>query len=279
MRLSRHEATILQVLTLSIAFVTVACIFYSIEAVWPAQKSKPIWRRDGWLDLGYWFMTSLVSKSISKAAVIVTIGILLLVMGRRLSPESVMVVSPLLAGQPTWMIALEMLFFGDLIAYWQHRAFHNGRLWPFHAIHHSSRELDWLSSVRLHPLNVVIGRSLQVIPFVLLGFPLGLLAAYVPFLTFYAIFIHANVGWSFGPLRYIIATPRFHRWHHTSEAEGLDKNFAGMFPIWDIVFGTFYMPEGKVPTQFGVHGEEIPEGFIGQMVYPFKRQGELTKAS
>jgi len=267
-----------QVLKLSIAFVIVACIFYSIEAICPAQKSKPVWRRDSWLDLGYWFMTSLVSKAIAKGAVIVTIGIILLAMGRKLSPESVMVVSPLLAGQPTWMLAFEMLLFGDLIAYWQHRAFHTGRLWPFHAIHHSSRELDWLSSVRLHPVNEMIGRSLQVIPFVILGFPLGLLAAYVPFLTSYALLVHANVNWSFGPLRFVIATPLFHRWHHTSESEGLDKNFAGMFPIWDILFGTFYMPEGKVPTEFGVHGEVIPENFIGQMLYPFKRQGELNKA-
>src|SRR5262249_2309421 len=136
-------------------------------------------------------------------------------------------------------------------------------------------ELDWLSSVRLHPFNEMIGRSLQVIPFVLLGFPLGLLAAYAPFLTFYAVLIHANVNWSFGPLRYVIATPLFHRWHHTSETEGLDKNFAGFFPIWDIMFGTFYMPKGRVPVVFGVHGEEIPEGFIAQMIYPFKRQREL----
>jgi len=109
---------------------------------------------------------------------VMTIGILLIAMGRKLSPASVLVASPLLAGQPTWLMAIEMLVFGDLIAYWLHRAFHGGRLWPFHAIHHSSHELDWLSSVRLHPFNEVIGRSLQVIPFVLLGFPLGLLAVF-----------------------------------------------------------------------------------------------------
>jgi len=91
------------------------------------------------------------------------------------------------------------------------------------------------------------------------------------------LFIHANVNWSFGPLRYVIATPLFHRWHHTSESEGLDKNFAGMLPIWDMLFGTFYMPKGKVPTEFGVYGEAIPEDFIGQMLYPFKRQKERSK--
>jgi sterol desaturase/sphingolipid hydroxylase (fatty acid hydroxylase superfamily) len=193
-------------------------------------------------------------------------------MGRKLSPESLTIVSPLIANQPQWMLILEMLVFGDLIAYWSHRAFHSGRLWPFHAVHHSSRELDWLSSVRLHPVNEMLGRSLQVIPFVLLGFPITLLVAYVPFLTFYALLEHANINWSFGPLRYVISTPLFHRWHHTSESEGLDKNFAGLFPFWDMLFGTFYMPDGQVPSEFGVHGQKFPETFVGQMIYPFASQ-------
>ena len=68
-----------------------------------------------------------------------------------------------------------------------------------------------------------------------------MVAAYVPFLTVYALFLHANVGWSFGPLRYFIASPTFHRWHHTTQAEGLDTKFAGLFPFWDLLFGTFHM--------------------------------------
>ena len=43
----------------------------------------------------------------------------------------------------------------------------------------------------------------------------GSVSAYAPFLTFYAIFVHASVNWDFGPLRYVVATPVFHRWHHS----------------------------------------------------------------
>ena len=56
-------------------------------------------------------------------------------------------------------------------------------------------------------------------------------------LSFYAIFVHANVPWSFGPLRYVIATPAFHRWHHAAEEQGLNHNFAGLFPLFDLLFG------------------------------------------
>ena len=79
------------------------------------------------------------------------------------------------------------------------------------------------------------------------------------------------MSWTFGPLRYALASPGFHRWHHTSQEEGLDKNFAGLFPFIDLLFGTFYMPVGRRPERFGVLNEEVPEGLLGQLAYPFRR--------
>jgi sterol desaturase/sphingolipid hydroxylase (fatty acid hydroxylase superfamily) len=152
-----------------------------------------------------------------------------------------------------------------------HRLFHRPRLWPFHAVHHSSTEVDWLSAVRLHPVNDVLARIVQAAP-ILLGFPATVLAVYVPFISFYAILLHANVSWTFGPLRYVLASPTFHRWHHTTEREGLDKNFAGFLPLWDMLFGTFYMPPGKQPQLFGVLHNDVPQDLIGQLLYPFRSQ-------
>lgn len=172
-----------------------------------------------------------------------------------------------------WLIALEMLVAGDFIGYGTHRAFHGRALWKFHAVHHSSEELDWLSSVRLHPVNDVLSRMTQVMVLMLLGFPLMALAAYVPFLSLYAIMLHANVNWDFGPLRRVVASPRFHRWHHTSEEAGRDRNFAGLLPVWDVIFGTYYMPAGETPERFGVAEGDVPQSFLGQMMYPFRRSG------
>jgi sterol desaturase/sphingolipid hydroxylase (fatty acid hydroxylase superfamily) len=137
-------------------------------------------------------------------------------------------------------------------------------------VHHSSQDLDWLSSVRVHPVNDMIARILQAVPIVALGFNVAAVAAFAAVVPIYAITLHANLNWTYGPFRYVIASPAFHRWHHTSADEGRDKNFAGFFPIWDLLFGTFYMPKGEQPRVFGVD-DAIPRGLLGQLIYPFRR--------
>ena len=131
-----------------------------------------------------------------------------------------------------------------------HRFFHGQRFWCFHAVHHASIDLDWLSSVRVHPVNDAIMRLAAAVPLLLTGCPTSARVGIAPLLTLLAILVHADVDWDWGPLRSVIASPLFHRWHHTSEEEGLDKNFAGLLPAWDIMFGTYYMPKGKVPEMF-----------------------------
>ena len=176
-----------------------------------------------------------------------------------------------LSSWPGGLQALAMVVIGDFIGYWTHRAFHAGWPWRVHAVHHSSARLDWLAAARVHPLNELGSRLPAAI--VLLGFgfsPLAV-AAYQPFLTLYAVFLHANVRWNLGPLRNVIATPAFHRWHHTSQSEGRDRNFAGLLPVWDRLFGTYYLPEGHGPEIFGVDGPPLPTGWLEQLVYPFRR--------
>ena len=97
-----------------------------------------------------------------------------------------------------------LLLVGDLLAYWSHRLFHGSWLWPFHAVHHSSTAVDWLSSMRLHPVNDIVTRLLQVVPLYWMGFSGAALAGFVPFLTFYTLVLHANVTWTYQstPLRH-----------------------------------------------------------------------------
>jgi fatty acid hydroxylase family protein len=79
--------------------------------------------------------------------------------------------------------------------------------------------------------------------------PSKLFHGIAPVLTVMAILVHANLDWDWGPLRALLASPRFHRRHHTDEANARDKNFAGLRPIWDILFGTYYMPRNRLPDQ------------------------------
>jgi sterol desaturase/sphingolipid hydroxylase (fatty acid hydroxylase superfamily) len=266
----------MQVIATLVALPVLALLFWAVESSWPARAQKR-WRSDTPTDLAYWFLTPLVTKAISRAAVVVAVVALALAAGVRPDGESIRAFAAqgrgsLAQRQPVWLQALEVVLIGDLVGYWVHRLFHGGALWRIHAVHHSSERLDWLSSVRLHPLNDVGSRLAQAVPLFALGFDGTVLAAYVPFLSLYAILLHANVSWDFGPLRCVLASPRFHQWHHTSEAEGLDTNFAGFFPFWDALFGTLYLPRDREPQAFGLANETVPDGVIGQLAYPFRRR-------
>ena len=85
-------------------------------------------------------------------------------------------------------------------------------------------------------------------------------------------FIHANVRWEFRPLRRLIATPAFHHWHHSADREAVDRNFAVHTPIWDILFGTYYLPD-RWPTAYGLSGRrDVPTRWVTQLLYPLRKQ-------
>jgi sterol desaturase/sphingolipid hydroxylase (fatty acid hydroxylase superfamily) len=265
---------------LLVGLLALGLVFSLIERRWPGVRGQRVWRQGMVTDLGYWFFTPLATRAIARLSLVAAVVLLAAAAGVPLDKEHITAMAQgsgrLVQRQPRWLQVLEVLLLGDLIAYWAHRLFHARALWPFHAVHHSSREVDWLSSVRLHPVNDVLTRLAQSLPLLLLGFPPNILVAYVPFLTLYALFLHANVSWDFGPLRVVLASPAFHRWHHTTEAEGLDKNFAGLFPFLDLLFGTLYLPQGRSPQRFGILGDQVPPRLWSQLAYPFRRRAGVS---
>lgn len=262
---------------LSIAFVVLLLVFRVIEMARPRERRLKTLRRGFLTDATYWLFTPFVTKAITRACVIaVAIPVALIIYGtldrdlleRGFGPA---------ARLPLWMQAVAILVIGDCVGYWMHRAFHGRRLWKFHAVHHSSVDLDWLSAVRLHPVNDALMRVAGALPVLSLGFAPLALAGVAPVLTLMAILLHANVDWDWGPLRSVIVSPRFHRWHHTDEAIARDKNFAGFLPLWDIVFGTYYMPKGARPTSFGTT-TEVPSSLLGQLMFPFQRSPHSSRS-
>jgi sterol desaturase/sphingolipid hydroxylase (fatty acid hydroxylase superfamily) len=180
------------------------------------------------------------------------------------------------AAQPLWLQFVQVLLAVDFATYWVHRAFHRVPwLWNFHAIHHSSRELDWLAGSRMHLVDVLVTRAAAFLPVFVLGFAPPALYAYLVFVSLQAVYIHANVRWRWPYLRWVIATPEYHHWHHTSDEEGIDKNFAGCLPLWDLVFGTAHLPR-HWPKNYGTVKFQPPESYLGQLAYPFRRHGART---
>ncbi len=254
-----------EIIGFALGTAVLALLFWLMEALWPEDRTQPKWRRDSLTDLTYWFFDNYVTRILAGIVVVVAIG----VTARFVPRLSVGMV----AAQPGWLQVLEILLLGDLIGYWVHRAFHSwSGLWPFHAVHHSPTKLDWLAAARLHPINSFADKVAVILPFYFLGFSGNVLAAYAPFLAIYPIVLHANVRWNFGPFRYLLASPAFHRWHHSSDLQALNKNFSGLFPFVDVIFGTAYFPRYGHPQRYGLHNEQMPAGILPQLAYPFKRK-------
>lgn len=249
--------------------VIAAVVLTPAERLAPAN-AQPLVRRKGlWLDIAYWFTTPLLTRCITGAVLGAALYAVALVIGFDNIPKDVLRTGfgPI-SRQPAWLQCIEVLIIADFVDYWSHRMFHKGPLWRVHAIHHSPEEMNWISSSRVHPLNDLVTRSCQLLPIVVLGFSGAAVLAVVPLISFYVMFLHSNVRWDFGPLRWVFVSPAYHRWHHTSEDEGIDKNFAGIFPIWDLVFGTAYFPH-HLPTRYGLKGYRIPESMWAHMAFPF----------
>jgi sterol desaturase/sphingolipid hydroxylase (fatty acid hydroxylase superfamily) len=157
---------------------------------------------------------------------------------------------------------------GDFVAYWKHRLLHTRLLWPFHAAHHSSTEVDWLSNERVHPVESAINAILQVGTLVLLGFAPVAIGLAVTIRQTYSAFTHANVRLSFGRLGWLFVSPHHHRWHHSDDPAMAGRNFANMLAVLDLLGGTWRVPE-RQPESFGIRGEKAAEGFVRQMVAPF----------
>ncbi len=252
-------------------------VFYFIERIMGARR-RPGFFRPGMLTDAAYFFTIGLFKQASRVLLFAPLIILVVAgvtTGEELKAHRYHGFGPV-AAQPVWLQAIEIYLLADFLDYWLHRLFHTGAWWPFHAVHHSSEHLDWLSAVRVHPVNEAVNKTAPAVPLLFLGFDPTVTAGVAGFLTFYAIFLHADVDWDFGPLRSVIATPVFHRWHHSKDPAAIDKNFAGLLPLWDILFGTYYMPMDRLPQDFG-STEPVPKGYFGQLWHPFagwfKRKG------
>jgi lathosterol oxidase len=127
-------------------------------------------------------------------------------------------------------------------------------------------------------VDVVITRAVSFVPLFVMGFSELAILSYAIWVSFQAVWLHANFRPRVGWLSRWIATPEFHHWHHSAEPEAIDRNFAVHLPVIDRVFGTAHMP-GRWPAAYGIEGNPVPEGWLAQLVYPFRRSGVAVASS
>ncbi len=241
--------------------------FALLVRLMPCNPGMYWWKdlRGAATDFMYWFIVPLFLR-VARTAMLM-VGIRLLFSGREPQFWLVKIL-------PLWLQCVAILLIQDVLLYGIHRIFHTRFAWKVHAIHHSPKVLDWMSTARFHPLNNLLAFTLADVVVLLMGFSPAALLVLMPFNLIYSAMTHANLNWTFGPLRHVFASPVFHRWHHTTQEEGIDKNFASTFPFLDLMFGTFYMPPGKLPERFGNGEADFPDDFWGQLIHPFRKKGK-----
>jgi sterol desaturase/sphingolipid hydroxylase (fatty acid hydroxylase superfamily) len=148
-----------------------------------------------------------------------------------------------------WVFALAVLIIADSLAsYWTHRALHAvPALWRIHRVHHADSSVDVSTSLRNHPLELVVTFPVSVVVILVVGAPPAAVIAAQAILVAASIWQHADIELPrlermLAPL---LITPSIHRLHHSPERRLHDSNFGELITLWDRLFGTFSRSEGR----------------------------------
>lgn len=180
-----------------------------------------------------------------------------------------------------WPLTAQLAFFvvtHDLYIYGFHRLQHRTPfLWRLHEAHHSVPQVDWLSGVRSHALEILINQTIEFAPIVLLGAPPAVAVLKGAISAIWGMLIHSNLDLRLGKLQYVINGPEMHRWHHATDPQAYDRNFSTKLALWDWLFGTAYFPDPAVrkAEAYGLsyvqYPEQFPLGYFVQQAYAFRR--------
>jgi sterol desaturase/sphingolipid hydroxylase (fatty acid hydroxylase superfamily) len=241
-------------------------VFTLVERLWPSSRPHSWWRRPFLVDVCSWLTLPVAIGS----------GIMLAVWSTRallrepLWPwlewlQSATNHLPLLLNVLIAFVAV------DFFNYWLHRAYHHFPfLWSFHVMHHTSEPIDWLSTLRVHPISQMIGTAIVTTLLLVAGLPVNSLVAAHALLGFSAVITHANVPWTFGPFGRFFVSPIFHHWHHarTDSVSSANHatNFGAALSIWDRIFGTS-LDANSQPARYGT--VKTPgKSFVSLVLYP-----------
>lgn len=140
----------------------------------------------------------------------------------------------------------------DFCYYWYHRFGHEMRFfWASHVNHHSSQHYNLSTALRQSWTTPLTGWIFWI-PLLLIGFPIEAVLLAKAFSLLYQYWIHTESIRRLGPLEWVLNTPSHHRVHHGSNLRYLDKNYGGIFIVWDRLFGTFAEERDEEPVKYGL---------------------------
>ncbi|MFN3846974.1 MAG: sterol desaturase family protein [Paracoccaceae bacterium] len=177
---------------------------------------------------------------------------------------------PAIAALPLWVQVICVVIVSDIGYYIAHRICHSVPfLWQFHSVHHSIEEMDWLATHRVHPVDQVFSTVLSMLPVFFLGFSVQALVISQLLFHAHSLLLHSNTRINFGPLKWVLASPEYHHWHHANEKDAFDRNFAGQLSIIDTIAGTLFLPANRKPVAYGLD-TPMPRLYHQQFLHPFR---------
>ncbi|MCR8666697.1 sterol desaturase family protein [Aestuariibaculum sp. M13] len=258
--------------------IFISLAVWLLEIIFPWRKEQSIVRKDFWLDTFYMFFNFFLLNLIVLIALSNTaaqfFNDILSVFGLSISSFQLFDVDAL----PKVLGLFIFFIVGDFIQWNTHRLLHRvPLLWNFHKVHHSVKEMGFAAHLRYHWMEPVVYKSLLYIPMAIIG---GFDAQDVAIIHFFNITIghlnHANLGWNYGPLKYILNNPKMHIWHHVKDLPKQAKygiNYGITLSIWDYLFKTAHIPYNGRDIELGFEGDEdFPKDFLNQELYPLNKK-------
>jgi sterol desaturase/sphingolipid hydroxylase (fatty acid hydroxylase superfamily) len=165
----------------------------------------------------------------------------------------------------------------DFLYYWLHRLQHTRWLWAEHELHHTDEQVNVTTTWRHHWLDTVLYPLFVLAPLFLLFNPaIGPVLWLIMFAKVMVYFVHLNYPMRFGWFTRVLSSPQSHRVHHSKLPEHMNKNFATILPLWDILFGTYYHPKKDDWPSTGVTGVKVTS-LSQAIVLPFVSWGKMLR--
>lgn len=249
-------------MTMLLIFAVLAAFFAAAERLFPARE-QPLLRRGFLADLAYIPIHFLMRVILNG-----TVAVALTRVAREVLPPGTIAV---LSTSPLWVQVAAVLLVLDFFFYWMHRAKHQWDWWwRLHETHHSSEDLDWLSTARFHPLEKALDRLIYLLPLLVLGVSDEALLVLAAVDAFFGMMIHSNLPIRLGPLVYVLNGPELHQWHHAPDADEQRHNFGNNLSIFDWIFGTARLRPDPSP-RFGTGEPGYPHDSLAkQFLYAFR---------
>lgn len=255
------------------ALILISLLFFALEWFRPWHQKQGKFRKDFWLDCFYmffnFFLFSLLVYHAASEVIVALLQRFLALFG--IKNLLALAIQDL---PPFWYFLIGFVV-RDFIQWWVHRLLHyHPKLWQFHKVHHSVREMGFAAHLRYHWMETIIYRGIEYLPLALLG--IGLKDFFIIHIFTLAIghFNHSNLKVNLGPLKYIFNNPQMHIWHHakaipTERRYGV--NFGLSLSVWDYLFKTAYMPFEGRDLELGFPDvDQYPHDFLQQNLAAFK---------